>query len=341
MRKLQPAKKENPVEKFINWGILGTGKISDKFASDLQFVPNARLAAVGSRDAACAQRFAKKFNALKAYNSYEELAADNDIDVIYVGTPHISHCENTLLCLDHRKAVLCEKPFAMNEKEVLQMILKAHDSNVFLMEALWTRFIPAIKKALELIELGVIGDIVHIKADFGYKAHYDPSWRLFNKKLGGGSLLDIGIYPVFLILLLLGEPDKIVADAIMGRTGVDELVSAYFKYNNGKMATLYSTLIADTPGEAEISGTKGYIRIHHMWHMSRSLELHLNDQETQSFEFSYQRMGYEYEAAEVTNCIQRDLKESALLPLDFSLRLIRVLDKMRKLCGITYQADRD
>ena len=305
--------KESYMGKNINWGILSTGKISEKFAADLQFVPNARL----------------------AYGSYEELASDNDIDVIYIGTPHISHCENALLCLDKGKAVLCEKPFAMNEKEVLRMILKAREKNVFLMEALWTRFIPAIKKALDLIESGAIGGIVHIKADFGYKAHYDPEWRLFNKELGGGSLLDIGIYPVFLILLLLGEPDEIAADAIIGRTGIDELVTAYFKYNNGKMATLYSTLVANTPGEAEISGTKGYIRINHMWHMSRSLVLHLNDGQAESFEFSHKGLGYEYEAAEVTNCMQKDLKESSLLPLDFSLRLIR------KKCGIKYQADRN
>lgn len=325
--------------KTINWGILSTGRISEKFARDLQLVPNARLAAVGSRDTDRARDFAQKFNAEKAYGSYEELASDKNIDVIYIGTPHISHCENVLLCLEKGKAVLCEKPFAMNEKEVLRMILKARGKNVFLMEAMWTRFIPAIIKALELVESGAIGDIVHIKADFGYKAQYDPAWRLFNKELGGGCLLDIGLYPVFLILLLIGEPDEIAADAIIGRTGVDELISAYFKYNNGKMATLYSTLIANTPVEAEISGTKGHIRINRMWHMSRSLVLHLNDGQTEAFEFSYKGMGYEYEAEEVTSCLQRDLKESDLLPLEFSLRLIRVLDMMRKKCGITYQAD--
>jgi predicted dehydrogenase len=323
----------------INWGILSTGRISEKFALDLQLVPDAKLVAVGSRDKDRAFEFAKRFNAQKAYGSYEELASDKDIDVIYIGTPHISHCENALLCLDKGKAVLCEKPFAMNEKEVLRMILKAREKKVFLMEAIWTRFIPAIKKALELIESGAIGDIVHIKADFGYKAQYDPAWRLFNKELGGGCLLDIGMYPVFLILLLIGEPDEIAADAIMGRTGVDELISAYFKYDNGKMATLYSTLIANTPVEAEISGTKGHIRINRMWHMSRSLVLHLNDGQEEAFEYSYRGMGYEYEAEEVTSCLQRDMKESDLLPLEFSLRLIRVLDRIRKKCGIAYQAD--
>jgi predicted dehydrogenase len=323
----------------INWGILSTGRISEKFALDLQLVSNARLAGVGSRDPDRAREFAQKFKAEKAYGSYEELALDKDIDVIYIGTPHTSHCENTLLCLEKGKAVLCEKPFAMNEKEVLRMIAKARENNVFLMEAMWTRFIPAIRKSLQLIESGAIGDIVHIKADFGYKAQYDPAWRLFNKELGGGSLLDIGIYPVFLILLLLGEPDEIAADAIIGRTGVDELMSAYFKYYNGKMATLYSTLIANTPAEAEISGTKGYLRINRMWHMSRSLELHLNDGQSETFDFSYRGMGYEYEAEEVTSCLQKGLKESDLLPLELSLQMIKVLDLMRKKCGITYQVD--
>jgi predicted dehydrogenase len=327
------------MRRTISWGILGTGRISSKFALDLQLAPDARLAAIGSRDPDLAREFAQKNNVEKAYGSYEELAADKDIDVIYIGTPHTSHCENALLCLENGKAVLCEKPFAMNEKEVARMITKAREKNVFLMEAIWTRFIPAIRKALELIECGAIGDIVHIKADFGYKAQYDPTWRLFNKELGGGSLLDIGMYPVFLILLLMGEPDEIAADAIIGRTGVDELISAYFKYYNGKMATLYSTLIANTPVEAEISGTKGHIRINRMWHMSRSLVLHLNNGQSETFEFSYRGMGYEYEAEEVTSCLQSDLKESELLPLEFSLRLIKVLDRMRQKCGITYQSD--
>lgn len=293
------------MDRTIKWGILGTGKIAEKFAFDLQFVPNAKLGAIGSRDVSKAFEFARKYDTQKAYGSYEELAADKDIDVIYIATPHVCHYENTLLCLEKEKAVLCEKPFAMNEKEVSKMVSKSREKNIFLMEALWTRFLPAIKKAIELIELGVIGEIVHIKSDFGYKAEYDPGWRLFNQSLGGGSLLDIGIYPVFLILMLLGEPDDIVADAVIGKTGVDELVSAYFKYSNGKMATLYSTLIANTPVETEISGTKGYIRINRMWHMSRSIVLNLNNGSAETFKFNYKGNGYEYEAEEVTNCLLR------------------------------------
>jgi predicted dehydrogenase len=327
------------MERTINWGILGTGRIAEKFAFDLQFVSNARLVAVGSRDVNKAFEFARRYNAQKAYGSYDELASDKDTDVIYIGTPHVCHCENTLLCLDKGKAVLCEKPFAMNEKEVSRMVSKSREKNIFLMEAIWTRFLPSIKKTLELIEAGAIGEIIHIKSDFGYKAEYDPEWRLFKQELGGGSILDIGIYPVFLILLLLGEPDEIVADAVIGKTNVDELVSAYFKYNSGKMATLYSTLIANTPVETEISGTKGYIRINRMWHMSRSVVLHLNDGRTETFEFNYKGTGYEFEAEEVTNCLQRDIKESYLLPLDFSLKLIRILDVIRKKCGVKYAMD--
>jgi predicted dehydrogenase len=327
------------MDRTIKWGIMSTGKIAEKFAADLQFVSNAKLVAVGSRDINKAFEFARKYNAQKAYGSYEELASDKDVDVIYIGTPHVFHCENTLLCLDKGKAVLCEKPLAMNEKEVSRMVSRSREKNMFLMEALWTKFLPSFKKVIELIEGGVIGDIVHIKSDFGYKAVYDPQERLFNQELGGGSLLDIGIYPVFIILFLLGEPDEISVDAVIGKTNVDELVSAYFKYNNGKMATLYSTLIANTPVETEICGTKGYIRMNRMWHMTRSITLNLNNGSTETFEFQYKGTGYEFEAEEVTNCLLRDLKESHSMPLDFSLKLIRILDILRKKCGIKYAMD--
>jgi predicted dehydrogenase len=267
------------------------------------------------------------------------LAADSIVDVIYIATPHVLHCENTLMCIRNGKAVLCEKPFAMNTKEVLQMVSLAKEKNVFLMEALWTRFLPTITKTLELINSGIIGEIVHIKSDFGNKAHFDPDKRLFNKELGGGSLLDIGIYPVFIALLLLGEPDEISAEAIIGKTGVDENFSAVFKYNNGQLATLFSTFIANSPVETDIYGTKGYIRINRMWHIPTYLTLVMNDGHSEDIKFKYKNNGYDYEAEEVTNCLLKGQKESSVMPLDFSIKLMNLLDKLRRICNIHYSMD--
>lgn len=323
----------------INWGILGLGNIADKFAEGLKCVPNARLLAVGSRSLKKAKEFADKLTVSNYYGSYEELAADPAVDAIYIATPHVLHCENTLMCIEKGKAVLCEKPFAMNEREVQLMVSLAREKNIFLMEALWTRFLPTITKTLELINTGVIGEIIHLKSDFGFKAPYDTEKRLFNPDLGGGSLLDIGIYPVFIALLLLGEPDNISAEAIIGKTGVDENLSAIFKYKNGKLATLYCTLIANTPVETEIYGTKGYIKINRMWHMPSSITLALNNEHPENIQFDYCSNGYDCEAIEVTNCLLKGQKESKLMPLSFSVQLIRLLDKIRNKCGIKYKMD--
>ncbi len=327
------------MSKIINWGILGLGRIAEKFAEGLAYVPNAKLYAVGSRSIDKAISFSQKYNATKAYGTYEEFVADKNIDVVYIATPHVHHCENTLLCLNNGKAVLCEKPFAINEKEVLKMVSKAKEKELFLMEGLWTRFLPTILKTIDLINSGIIGDIVHIKSDFGYPADFNPEWRLFNRNLGGGSLLDIGIYPVFLTLLLLGEPTEMISRAKIGITGIDETFSTIFKYKNGAMASLYSTLIGSSPVETDITGTKGRIRINRMWHMPTNMSYTLNNAPTEQINFNYRSNGYDIEAEEVTQCLIDGLKEHPQLPLDFSIKLIRILDQLRNECGIKYPAD--
>ncbi|MCX7985970.1 MAG: Gfo/Idh/MocA family oxidoreductase [Bacteroidales bacterium] len=320
----------------IHWGILGTGRIAEKFAMDLQHVNNAQLYAVGSRTMEQAKMFANKYNVPLAYGSYTELVADPNIDIIYIASPHVFHAEHTLLCLDAGKAVLCEKPFAMNASQVSTMIRKAKEKNLFLMEALWTRFLPTIRKTEELISSGAIGNIIQLQSDFGFKAVYDPQWRLFNKQLGGGSLLDIGIYPIFITLLLLGLPDEILSSAIIGPTGVDETMAAIFKYNNGIIASLSSTFMANTPCETIISGTEGSIRIHRMWHTPTYLTISKNNGTVEDIRFNYAGNGYEYEAQEVTNCLLKGLKESPLLPLHFSEKLISLLDTIRKQWNLEY-----
>jgi len=207
--------------KTIKWGILGLGKIAHSFAKDLLTVPGNQLTAVASRTLEKAEDFKAEFNAVKAYGSYEALAVDPEVDVIYIATPHVRHCEDSILCMQNGKAVLCEKPFAMNASEVERMIASSKAHNVLLMEALWTRIMPHFNFALEEIATGKYGKIEKITSDFCFDAEFNPQGRLWDKQLGGGALLDVGIYPIFCVLAFLGKPDKITAKAKMGKTQVD------------------------------------------------------------------------------------------------------------------------
>ncbi|MBK7870149.1 MAG: Gfo/Idh/MocA family oxidoreductase [Saprospiraceae bacterium] len=323
----------------MNWGIIGLGRIAHKFATDLKVLPNARLHAVASQSMERVQAFANQYNTPHVFGSYDEIVTCPDLDVVYIATPHVSHCENTLLCLRHKIPVLCEKPFAMNLREAQKMVMTAHENQTFLMEAIWTRFLPTTKKALELIENDAIGKVLSVKADFGFNALFDPQGRLFNQNLGGGSLLDIGIYPAFLALLVLGKPFRIKAFAKIGPTGVDEEMGAILQYEDGRLAHLHSTILAKTKTEAFIYGEKGIIHLHSRWHEPTTMTLLLNDERPQEFHFDFESKGYSYEAAHVMQCLQEGKAESELLPLDFSLQLMELLDNIRKEAGITYPQD--
>jgi predicted dehydrogenase len=323
----------------INWGIIGTGWIAEKMVQGLAVVQDARLHAVASRSTARAQEFAQQHGFRKAYGSYGEIAQDPDVDVIYIATPHPLHCENTLMCLDRGKPVLCEKPLAMNEKQVSRMIARARERHTFLMEALWTRFLPSIQRAEELIARGELGAIRHIKSDFGVWREFDPKHRAFNKELGGGSLLDIGIYPLFLTLHLWGEPDEISAAADIGSTNVDESLALTLKYNDGRIATLFSSFTVNSTVETHICGTKGRLKVNRWWFSPTTLELTKGEGETTRIDPHATGNGYNYEAEEVMRCLRMGATESALLPLSFSLRLARLMDRIRKEIGLVYAAD--
>jgi len=312
--------------KKINWGILGAGKIAGKFAKDLATLPQANLYAVASRTLEKAQSFADTNHFEKAYGSYESMLSDPALDAVYIATPHVFHCEHTLLCLTHKKAVICEKPFAINTKEVQQMIAKSKETNTFLMDALWTLCLPHILKTKEIVESGQLGKIVSVKADFGFRADFNPNSRLFDRDLGGGSLLDIGIYPVLLALFLLGKPKKITAAALMGQTQVDEECMAFFEYEGGQTANLHSTLLARTPTEAYVYCEKGYIHIPTRFHESvKGITLLTYEDLKETFiPFDYQVLGYQYEAAEMMRCLEEGKKESDLVPLQFSLDLMEL-----------------
>lgn len=324
------------MQKTYNWGIIGLGKIAHAFAEDLQLLPNARLHAVASRSTDKAQAFAKQFNATHAYGSYADLLDCPDLDAVYIATPHVLHQANALMCLEKGIAVLCEKPIAMNSAQLQRMVATARAQQTFLMEALWTRFLPNLLQSLHWIEEGTLGEVFSVKADFGFKAKFDPEGRLFNPELGGGALLDIGIYPAFLATLLLGEPDEVVAFAKLASTGVDEECSALLRYANGHLANLHCTFRSTTKTEAFIYGEKGTIHIHTRWHEPSTLSLLLHDQRPQFFELEHKGNGYLYEAMEVMQCLEAGKTESDWWSLDHSLKLMKLLDTIRDKAQIKY-----
>ena len=291
------------VEK-IRWGIIGTGNIAGQFARGLAVLPEAELAAVGSRTAAAAEAFGEAFDVPHRHSSYEDLARDPDVDVVYVATPHSLHRQNTLLCLRAGKAVLCEKPFAINAAEAEEMISLAREKGLLLMEAMWSRFFPAMAKVRELLAAGAIGRVWLLTADFGFRARFDPSSRLFDPALGGGALLDVGVYTVSLASMVFGSPSQVTGLAYLGPTGVDEQAGIILGYEGGELAVLATAIRAATPQDAMLMGSDGHICIHSRWWMPTRLTLSVPGREDEVFELPFTGNGYNYEAAEVTACLR-------------------------------------
>ena len=324
------------MHKTINWGIIGLGNIAHKFATDLLTIEGAKLYAVASRNQEKANEFASKYNATKAYSSYEALAKDPHIDAVYIATPHTLHKENTILCLDHGIAVLCEKPFAMDSDELNEMIAKAKDKNVLLMEALWTYFLPHYRYVLKALEDRIYGDVIKLEADFGFYRAFDNSSRLFNKSLGGGSLLDIGIYPIFASLSALGIPKHIKANATYFENGADSSCDMVFEYEKNVKAILKSTLIEDTPTEAIFYCKKGIIKINHQFHNPSTISLIPNEGEAETIDFNNKTIGYNYEAIHFNELLRQGKTESNVMSFEFSQSLIKTLDDVRNLINLHY-----
>ncbi len=321
---------------MTNWGILGCGKIAHKFAEDILRVPNAKLHAVASRSLQKAREFGHNYNVFNCYGNYEELSLNPEIDVIYIATPHVFHFENTVSCLNNKKAVLCEKPFAMNASQVKKMIATAKKNNVFLMEALWTYFLPHYQYVLKLIESKKLGEVKILKADFGFATTFDPNGRIFNKKLGGGSLLDVGIYPLFAALSILGYPNNINAEASFGKTGVDETCTMQLHYNNGATASLFSAITKKTNTEAIIEFEKGTIIINSRFHEPSSVTIKKGN-ESKVLEFEVSTNGYSFEAIHVQEMLLQNRTESTIMTFDKSLQLIDLLDTVRHKIGLQYE----
>ena len=323
----------------VRWGILGTGKIARAFATALLDVPGAVLAGVASRSLDKAQSFAAEFPAGAAYGSYAALAAAGDIDLVYVATPHPQHVDNALLALDAGKGVLVEKPFTMNLREAEQVVAGARAKKLFLMEAMWTRFMPALAEVKRLVAAGEIGSVQQVVADFGFTANFGPEHRVFNPELGGGALLDLGIYPLSIAASLLGPVTAVQAQAQMGPTGVDVQTGFTLKHEGGAMSVCSCSFLARTPGELTVSGTRGHIRMNTMFHRARSITVALDDGSTRTLDTPYLGNGYVHEAIEAQRCFLNGLIESPLMTHDETLALMGVMDEIRRQIGLRYAAD--
>ena len=322
----------------IRWGIIGTGNIANAFATGLQSVDDADLVAIGSRSQESADAFADKYDAPKRHSSYEALATDPEVDAVYVSTPHSFHMDNAILCLENGKAALVEKPFAINAEQASKMIAVAQEKAVFLMEAMWTRFIPAMVKVREILAEGTIGDIRMVQADFGFRTRFNPEGRLFKPELGGGGLLDVGIYPISLASMVYGgaQPEAIASLAELGETGVDEQSGYVFRYAGGEMAMLWSAVRTASPQVASIIGTEGRIEIHNRWWIPKTLTLYRSGEESETIEVPFEGNGYNYEAIEVGNCLRADKTESETMPLAETQAIMETMDRIRAQWGLKY-----
>jgi predicted dehydrogenase len=323
--------------KTYNWAILGCGKIARKFANDLKLLPNARLYAAASRSIENAQSFATELGFEKAFGSYEDMVNDPEVDVVYIATPHSHHFEHSILCLNHKKAVLCEKAFAMNSREVNLMIETARKNNTFLMEAFWTMFQPSFKKVMAIIQSGELGAVKMVRSDFAFNAEYNPEKRLYNIELGGGSLLDIGIYPIFMSLMALGKPSEIRTLARISPTGTEESILMSFAYPGGEIASLVSSFASYSSTQTEFSFENGFVRLNRRFFTPTTLTYWKNWEEEQVISFEKGiGFGYELEAAHVMKCLDEGKIESDQMPLSLSADLMEILDQVRKDAGIVF-----
>jgi predicted dehydrogenase len=312
----------------LRWGIIGTGRIAHTFARDLAFIESGVAVAAGSRSMESANEFADEFAITGRYASYEELVDDPDVEAVYVATPHPMHFDNATLALERSKPVLVEKAFTVTAAQASTLVDLATSKNVFMMEAMWTRFLPHIIALRELIADGSIGEIVSVEADHGQRFVYDPSSRFFNPDLGGGAMLDLGVYPVSFASMLLGPPTKIVAMIEPAPTGVDMSDSMIFGYANGAHALLNATMASKTSTRAAIAGTKGRIEIEGDFYSPSAFSLIASDRSVRRFEFATQGRGLHYEAAEVARCVRSGLLESPLMPLRETVEIMATMESV-------------
>lgn len=320
-------------DRQLRWGILGTGLIAAAFTADLALTDSGVVAAVGSRSQTAADRFASEHGVARAHASYESLVNDPGIDVVYVATPHPMHRDNAILALEAGKPVLVEKPFTMNAAEAREVVTLARERRLFAMEAMWTRFLPHIAVVRDWLAQGTLGEIVTVSADHGQWFAEDPQFRLFAPALGGGALLDLGVYPVSFASMVLGSPSRIVAISDPAFTGVDAQTSMLFGYQSGAQAVLTCTLRAKSPTRAAIVGTDARIEIDGAFYAPATVSLIPRDGEPTVVRSDHRGRGLRHQADEVTSRLAAGELESPLMSLDETVAIMETMDTVRAQAG--------
>ncbi len=323
-------------EKNVRWGILGTGGIAGTFAADLPLVPGAELAAVGSRTSAAAAAFAERHGFARSHGSWAELAADPGVDVIYVATPHAFHFDAAMTCLAGGKAVLCEKPMTLDLRSSTELVREARARGLFLMEAMWMRCNPAVRRIVELVRDGAIGEVTSVQADFGLQGPFAATHRLRDPALGGGALLDLGVYPLNLADLILGSPASVHSWARLTPEGVDDNTGMLLGYSSGAVAALTCSLVGETRNAASITGTLGRIDLPRGFFVPRSFVLNRAGAAPEEISYPFEGTGYQYEAAEVQRCLAAGVPESPLMPHATTLEIMTLMDTIRAEIGVAY-----
>jgi predicted dehydrogenase len=324
----------------ISWGIIGCGAIAHQFAHAIKKLDNCTLLAGASLTAGRAEHFTKTHKIQRSYNDYLSLANDPDIDAIYIATTHNFHFENIKLCLKNGKHVLCEKPFTVNAKQTEILVNLAKNSNCFMMECLWTRFLPAIKHLSYLLSKNIIGDIHTVKANFSICGDFPPEHRLRNKSLAGGALLDLGIYPLTLAAIVFGDtPSHIQSSAVISEDGVDESSCYLLEYGQSQRAILSASFIEHAPTEGIISGSQGYIRIPNFIG-AQELHLHLNNQPSKILTFPFDEdENFTFEISHAMECMHHNKQQSDILSLDKTTAMMTLMDTIRSQWGLKYPGE--
>jgi predicted dehydrogenase len=321
---------------MLRWGIAGPGGIAARFAGAMTRVDDGEIVAVASRSADRAREFADRFDVAARYDDYRGLAEDPEVDAVYVATPHSRHEADTLLYLAAGKHVLCEKPFALNTAQARRMVDAAAASGTFLMEAVWSRFLPSYRALVDVVGSGRIGTPLQVEGTFGFRRPVDPTHRLFDPHLGGGALLDLGIYPIQLSTLVLGPIGHLAAAGVIGPTGVDEQVAAVLRHERGGLGVIQAAITVPLACTARISGSDGWIDLPAFMHCPTEITVTGALSAPEVVDCSFEGDGSEFEIAEVHRCVAAGLTESPIMPLADTLALAEAMDAVRALIGLTY-----
>ena len=324
------------MSKIYRWGIVGPGGIAHKFTDAISHIDNATLQAIASTNLQRAEDFAQKYSIPNHYDSYEQLFLDDTVDIVYVATTHNFHCKNTVDALNAKKHVLCEKSMAVNASQVKQMINSAQSNNVFLMKAMWTRFLPMMAEVRDIIKKGTIGQPQLLYADFGMNFKFDPQSRSYNPNLAGGALLDLGVYCITLASMIFGKPNTISSTVKMSKTGVDQRSTVVLEYDNAKMAVLFQALDLETPKEALIIGTEGSIKLHPIWWAGSDYTIKLNNGTEKRYKADTHENGFIYEIMAVQECIDAGKTQCDLMSLDETLTIAETMDDLRSQWNFKY-----